>query len=258
MTRLSIRTAAVVALLGVVAVSGIATGSASASNTTGFTCRATGLGGVGFSDSHCVTAVGSGATFVHEALPENTSLPIAITNEGTPAATIKATVPKVGIPIAISCTTAAGKGIFNTQGAVPPKEMYSWGSAEIKFSGCTVEMPTGSGCTVTSGTVNTKPLLFTTYEQGMGVKFGPETGTTLAAVEISGCTGVASAFNGTWPLSGSVVLTPHGTTLASTHAESTAQGTLTFIGGNVAGLTSNITFKSTGGSGSGSGFGFTT
>lgn len=240
MKKHPIRTALVLALLGAVAGSGIATSTASASTTTGVTCKAVTTGAT-FSDSHCVTTSGGGSGFIHESLPQNTSTPITIAGAATTS--VKSTIASV--PVEIACSAAAGTGILNTQGPVGAQEMYSWGTAEITFSGCSLVSPTGFGCTVGSSTLKTNPLLFTTKEQGMGVKLAPETGTTIAEVKIDGCTGVASVFNGAWPLSGSVVLTPHGATLNSTHAETTAQGTLTFIGGNVAGLATSLTLKGT-------------
>jgi hypothetical protein len=252
MKRRGIRIAAVVALLAALAASAM-TASASATNTTGVTCRSTGFGGAGFSDSHCVNAVASGAAFVHESLPQNTSTPITITGGGAPAATFKATL--AGFTLAVSCNGASGTGILNTQGANPPREMYSWGTAEITFSLCGIEAPLSFTCTVTGGTVQTRPLLWTTEGKGMGVEFAPETGTTLAEATISGCSGLAAPLNGTWALSGTVVLTPHGATLTSTHAETTMQGTLTLGGSNPAGLTSNLTVK---GTITGAGIAFTT
>jgi hypothetical protein len=230
----------VVALLGVLTGSAV-TGSAAASNTTGVTCKAA-LGGAGFSDSHCVNAVGSGAAFVHESLSPNTSTPITITEGGAPAATFKSTVSP--FTVAISCNSASGTGILNTAVPIPPREMYSWGTAEITFGNCGIEAPLNFTCTVFEGTVKTSALVWTTEGQGMGVEFAPETGATLAKATISGCSGMAAPLNGTWPLEGTVVLTPHGATLTSTHAETTMQGTLTFVGGNPAGLTTNLTVKS--------------
>ena len=133
--------------------------------------------------------------------------------------------------------------------------MYSWGTAAITFSSCTVASPVGFGCVVSGGTMKTKPLLFTTKGEGMGVKFSPETGTTLGEVKIESCALPASVLNNTWSLSGSVVLTPHSATLTSTHAETTTQGTLTFVGGNVAGLATSLTLK---GKVSGAGIAWTT
>jgi hypothetical protein len=196
--------------------------------------------------------VSTGAAFVHESLSQNTSTPITITGGGTPAATVKATVGS--FTVAVSCNAASGTGILNTQGANPPREMFSWGTAQITFTLCGIEDPLNFTCTVTGGTVKTRSLVWTTEGKGMGVEFAPETGSTLAEVTISGCSGVAAPLNGTWPLEGTVVLTPHGATLTSTHAETTAQGTLTFFS-NPAGLTSNLTLKSTF---TGAGIAFTT
>jgi hypothetical protein len=242
--RLGIRTALAVVLLGIVAGSGVGIGSASA-DTTAVTCNPA-TGGGGFSDSHCVNKVTDGATFIHQGFPENTSSPITIVNAGM-AATIKSNIG--GLEISVACTTASGSGILNTQGGA---EMYSFGTAGITFSGCTVENTVG--CTVSGGTVTTKPLVFTTKGQGMGVKFAPETPSVLAEIVIDGCPAPITGLNGTWPLTGSVVLTPHGATLTSEHTETTIQGTLIWFGTHKAGLASSLTLKGP----SGAGVAFTT
>ncbi|HEX4307704.1 MAG TPA: hypothetical protein VHZ54_16830, partial [Solirubrobacterales bacterium] len=85
--------------------------------------------------------------------------------------------------------------------------------------------------------------------QGMGVKVEPESGAELAEITIDGCPMQAWIFNGTWPLKGSVVMTPHGATLTSEHLATTLQGTLTWFGTNKAGLTSSLTLKGPNGDG---------
>jgi hypothetical protein len=165
------------------------------------------------------------------------------------AATIKANVS--GLEVAVECTTAAGTGILNTVGAAP---MYSEGyEVKITFSGCTVESTTG--CTVSGGgTITTEPLVFTTKGQEMGVKLSLESGSVLANITIDNCPAPITGLNGTWPLKGSVVLTPHGATLASEHTPTTIQGTLMWFGTHKAGLTSNLTLKGP----TGAGLAFTT
>jgi hypothetical protein len=244
MRRPRIRTALLVAVLGILAGSGVAAGNASA-DTTAVTCEA-GLSIGGFSDSHCVNETVN-ANFVHKSFPANTSSPITIVNAGM-AATIKSNV--MGLEIPIACTTASGSGILNTVGGA---SMYSEGyEVKITFSGCTVEGI--SGCTVSGGTVTTKPLVFTTKGQGMGVKVAPESGSVLAEIVIDGCPGGLGILNGTWPLEGSVVMTPHGATLTSEHSATTIQGTLLWFGSHRAGLASSLTLKGP----TGAGLAFTT
>ena len=246
MIRLGLRTAAVVALLGVVA--GVAAGSASASNTTGVTCRQVSSGAT-FSDAHCRNAPTGAAGFIHESLTQGTSTPITI-------ASTSATTVKNGANVGISCTTAAGTGTLNTEGPSGP-EMYSSGTAEITLSGCSLVSPPGFGCKLGSSTLTLNPLIFTTKEQGMGVNFAPKSGTTITEAKISECTGAASIFNGARALEGHVVLRPHGATLESTHAGTTmSPPTLTFAG-TTAGLTSSLTMTSTAGAGAGSAIAFT-
>jgi hypothetical protein len=239
-----IRTALLIVALGVLVGSGVAAGSASA-DTTAVTCKA-GFSTPGFTDPHCV-GVGMFGSFFHESFPENTSSPITIVNAGM-AATIKANVS--GLEVSVECTTASGSGILNTVGGPP---MYSEGyEVKITFGGCTVESTTG--CTVSGGTVTTKPLVFTTKGQEMGVKVSPELGSVLAEITIDNCPAPITGLNGTWPLKGSVVLTPHGATLTSEHTPTTIQGTLLWFGTHKAGLTSNLTLKGP----SGAGLAFTT
>jgi hypothetical protein len=221
-------------VLGVLAGNGVATGSASA-DTTAVTCEA-GVVIEGFSDSHCVNEAVN-ASFFHRSFTPNSSSSVTIVNAGM-AATLKASVN--GAEIAVECTTASGTGILNTVGSAPMhSEVYE---AKITFGNCTVESTT---CTVHGGTVITKPLVFTTKGQEMGVKVEPESGMVLAEITIENCLGA----NGTWPLKGSVVLIPHGATLTSGHTETTIQGTLMWFGMHKAGLTSNLTLKGPNGDG---------
>jgi hypothetical protein len=243
MSRPRIRAALLVLVLGVLAGNGVAAGSASA-DTTAVTCEA-GLVVIGFSDSHCTVEAGPGS-FFHRSFPENTSSPITVVSiPGTTAATVKAHV--MGVEVSIVCTTASGTGILNTVGS--GATMYSEGyEVKITFGNCTVES-LAPGCVVHGGTVTTKPLVFTTKGQGMGVKVEPELGSVLAEITIENCPPQAANFNGTWPLKGSVVMTPHGATLTSGHTETTVQGTLTWFGANKAGLTSSLTLKGPNGDG---------
>jgi hypothetical protein len=241
MRRPRLRVALAALVLGVLAGNGVVAGSASA-DTTAVTCEA-GIVMGGFSDSHCVNEVPFGNYF-HKSFPERTNTAISVVNAGT-AATVKANV--MGVEVAIVCETASGSGILNTAGS--GSTMYSEAyEVKITFGNCSVESPV-TGCEVSGGTVTTKPLVFTTKGQGMGVKVAPESPSVLAEITIVNCPPQASVFNGTWPLKGSVVLTPHGATLTSGHTETTVQGTLTWFGPYKAGLTSNLTFKASNGSG---------
>lgn len=228
MNRLAIRTALVLALLGAFAGSGLGTGSASASDITGVTCSPVTTGAI-FADVDCSKSATGPSGFVHQTLPENTSIPITILDAEN-AATLKTIVS--GVEVMVNCASASGSGILSTAGE---PEMYSFGTAKITFHECTVEGM--NSCKVSGGTVTTEPLLFTTKGQGMGVKVEAENPPVLAEITITNCLGL----NGTWPLKGSVVLTPHNDILASTHAETTLQGTLLWFGSHKTGLTSSLT-----------------
>jgi hypothetical protein len=245
MNRSRNRTFVAIALLSIAAVSGTAAASASATGTTAYTCTAG--SGAGFSDAHCVKAVGSGATFVHVPITQATD--VEITNAGTANGTTESTPATfkaqiMGVELSVACTTVGGKGKMEngTSGA----EMIFSGTAVLVFSGCTVEqLP---DCTVSGGSVTTNSLTFTTAGQGMGAKVAPTTGTVLANVTIDGCN-----LNVTLPLTGSLVLTPNGATLNTTHNEITLQNTLKFAG-QKAGLSLSLTSIGP----SGAGLAFTT
>jgi hypothetical protein len=245
MNKLAIRTVLALSLfLLAAAISGVGVGSAAAGNTTGVLCAAVTTGAT-FSDSDCTTAQAGGEGFVHKSFPENTSTPVTVGS--TTSTTFKTTV--FSTTLTMICTSAGATNvILNTQGPGGGHEMYSWGTGVITFSGCTVTSPAGSNCKVNLGTIKTKPLLFTTLEQGMGVKFGPESGSLIAEVKIEGCTGSAVNLNRTYELTGSVVLTPNGAVLSSTHAGTTAQGTL-FLGTSTIGMTTSLTMMTSNGSG---------
>jgi hypothetical protein len=234
MLRLGIRIALLAAVVCVVAA-----GSASA-ETTAAVCKPV-AGGAGFSDSHCVTSVGAGATFAHETTPVNTQAQISVTNAGM-AATLRTNVS--GVEVSVACNTASGIGFLENRfpGTIEMNVHVIF--KKITFGGCTVEnIP---GCTVSGGTVETNVLIFSTLGLGMGIKVAPETGSELAWVTIDGCS--ATFLNGTWPVNGSVVLTPHGVTLTSEHNATTGQGTLSWLG-HKAGLTSSLKFVTSNGSG---------
>lgn len=249
MDRPGNRTLLSIALLIVAAVSGSAAANASAAGTTAYTCAAG--SGAGFSDAHCVNAVGSGAAFVHAPITQTTN--ITITNAGTAngttestSATFKANIQGVEIPFV--CTTVSGKG--SIENVSIGSEMVAFGHAEITFSGCTPEL--GTGCTVSGGAVTTEPLTFTTAGQEMGVKFAPTgPGTTLVTFTVDGCD--QPGLNRTYPITGSLVATPNGATLNTTHSGVTVQGTLKMLGFK-AGLSSSLTLKGP----SGAGISFTT
>jgi hypothetical protein len=242
MTGPGIRTKFVLAVLVVAALSGLATGSASASSTTAFTCAPVGAGG-GFLDSHCTEKVTDGAHFIHSGFTSST----AITVSNAAPATFKANV--AGVEISFVCTTVTGTGTIENFPGSLTIEMSAKGTAELTFSGCSFEQI--PGCTISGGSFTTKPLSFGTGGLGMAVNVFPTTPALLAEVVVDGCS--SPALNRTWLIEGSVLFAPHGTTLNSTHAEVTAQHTLT-LDGFKAGLSSSFIVEGP----SGSGIAFTT
>ena len=79
----------------------------------------------------------------------------------------------------------------------------------------------------------------------MGVKIAPTPpATTLVTFTIDGCD--MPGLNMTLPITGSLVATPNGATLNTTHTEITIQGTLK-IGSSKVGLSSSLTLKTAAG-----------
>lgn len=220
------------AVLGVSVLCGLifstfAAANASAVGTTAYTC-ASGTG-AGFTDGHCLTAVGSGANFKHVEITEETNI------SGTNANTISGTTagsPEiffgtvVAVPTQVNCTTASTTGTMKnvTSGA----EMVLLFTLNTNFSGCGVEKPAGKGCKVKEGKITTKSLSATTKEQGNFLKFSPTEGTELASITIEGCS--VAGLNNTFPLTGSFKVAPSGATLPSSHEEVTTQNTLKLAG----------------------------
>jgi hypothetical protein len=191
--------------------SAVAAQGAAAAGTTGFTCAAT-EGGVGFSDAHCLTAVGSAAKFKHVEIAAGTVTNATITNEKTAAATSASTPAKLvtkksGVTVEIECTVVTGAGTGQNV-AGPPMKVE--GTLTTEYKTCKVLKP--ANCTVTEPIVvaNAKAATFHTGAGATekGVKFSPAAA-IFTEIKLAGAT---CPLVGTFPVEGSAIGRPNGAT----------------------------------------------
>ncbi len=242
------RTTVGVCLFCVLALSAVLAGSASAATkgTTLFTCK-TGVGGAGFSKSHCkdVDAVPIGAAFEHVAVAENTTTEITGTTEdtgGNPTPTKLESIV-AGVSVAIESPSSHIVEGWVTNAKDPSTGEHYWhGEAVVKDTNVIVIKPSGKGCKVKGGEITSKRLKLTTKGQGMEVKVEPAEGTLWSSFEMEGCS--IAALNGLYELKGSAKASPDGATLNFGHAAITTQSTLT-LRGQKAGIEAGITVKGT-------------
>lgn len=207
-------------------------------SVTAYTCAATESGAV-FTDAHCLTS-GSGKGFKRLSIAETTLL--SGTNSSTVGETAAAAPMKLkgllgSTETEVECTTVIASG--TVENGANGGENVVLAAGAIEFSGCAVTKPAGKGCSVKGERFTTKSLTLATKEQFGAVSASPTTGTELGAVTIEGC---SVGINGTKVMTGSVKLNPSGSTLTSTHAETTTQNTLK-LDGVKAGLEGSITLK---------------
>ncbi|HEV7562552.1 MAG TPA: hypothetical protein VGO24_03540 [Solirubrobacterales bacterium] len=225
-------------LLCALAFSALAAQNANAATkgTTLFTCKKTGPGG-GFTQAHCKASDAGSGEYSHVAIAENTTTEITGTTEDTEG---KPTVSKLGsVQAGVQEELQSKLGhilpevggvkswVTNTKDATTG-EHYFAGEAWVQYTEVTVTKPAGKGCVVKTGQVTTNKLKFTTKGQGDFVKFEPAAGEVFTEFEIEGCS--IAALNGLYALKGSIKAERDGATLILTHANTTAQGTLTLRG----------------------------
>jgi|ERR1043166_3016494 hypothetical protein len=116
-------------------------------NTTAFTCAPG--SGAGFSDAHCDKAVGSGASFVHTAIANNTQTKIGGNNEKVTNSTKDHETAVLGGKIGltateITCTkyTIDEKNSYIENSEPKAKDHKVKGTVRAEFSECTVHKPT--------------------------------------------------------------------------------------------------------------------
>lgn len=217
--------------------------------TTAVTCRkGTGIGAT-FRFEHCTPGEGTGE-FGHFAIANGTKTEITAGNAKTNLGTNGSTpsffhLSLLGIELELKAETVVAVGFMENgeQSVINEKEpvMLAHGTGTITFEGVTVVKPEFGVCAVEGAKVVTKELTGTTFGQGMGLKIQPREGSTLAVFKITGASCPAGVL-GDYVVSGSLVVTPEGSTLTATRAGSTAQGTLK-TRNKVAGLDSKLTIS---------------
>lgn len=194
--------------------------------TTMFTCKKA-AGGAGFSKEHCKSAdtVGSGASFQHLAVAQDTQTEVRVTNEGTEGiktpATLRTTIS--GIEIELQATSTLGQGVSTNKLDPSTGDHFIHGTGSTTYEGVTVIKP--AGCAVESASIVTKELTGTSLGQGMAGKLQPAAGTTAAEFNIIGGS-CPEAIKGTYKVTGSITCSGDGSTVICTHAATTEQGTL--------------------------------
>jgi hypothetical protein len=196
-----------------------------------------------FSDAHCATK--SAGEYGHTLISEENTKWTA-TSEKTASGTTAAETAKLkgqlsGIATEVQCTSSHGTGTLTNS------VTSASGSGTIKYTGCTVTVPSGKGCKVEGGAITTETLSATTAGQTTGtLKLSPKSpATRFALVSIEGCTEGLPA-DGFYPITGSAVAELSGATIKLTHANTTTQNTLKF-GGVKAGIEGSLTLSKEGG-----------
>lgn len=191
--------------------------------------------GTGFSDSRCQTA-GSGP-FGHVGIPVGTATSIA-----TSGSLFKLKSVQSGVTLELQATGMTGTGTMENQSS------NAIGAGSLTFTGVTVTAPAGHGCVVKGGQVTTTEIAGSTKGLTNEVLFSPNLlfSTMLASIVIESCN--LTVLNHAYALQGSVKGQTSGTTITFTHANTTAQGTLT-LQGQKAGLEGAATVAGQNGSG---------
>lgn len=245
-------------MLCALAFSALAAQSASAATegTTVFTCKKPAGGdpvvGTPFNAAHCKDAdTDVNGLWRHVEVAENTTTTVTgttINTEGksTPSfleSVQSGVIEQLESKLAHIVPEREGLKSWVTNKKDPTTgEHYIEGEVWLVFTEVSVTKPAGKSCKVKGGEVLSKRLKFTSKGQGMTIEFEPKEGTLFAEFEIEGCS--LAALNGKYEVKGKVKATPDGTTLATTHAGITEQGTLT-VRGQKAGFESTATIEAT-------------
>lgn len=216
--------------------------AASALGTTAFTCKEGASSATKFSDAHCTKASAEGK-FGHAEVAVGTETAFTATNGQTASETTAATPLVIRsvtekLEIEVECTGVTASGSLT--GGEFSGEMYVSGTSTFAITACTVLKPTAISCVVTGGKLEPKALSQTTLGQGEKIRFGPASGTAILTFKLEKCT--TGSLNKEYTLEGSWKASRSGTTLTSTHAGTTTDGTLT-LNKEKAGLASAITLR---------------
>lgn len=230
------------------AISAVAAQGAFAAGQTAFTCGA-GLGEKDFKDAHCKEHVTAGTgSFGHQAIPVGTVTKITGSNilTGTERATTKLKSVQAGVELELQSSELEGSGTM--ENVEEGGEMFARGEGTILYKKVVVTEPEGQGCVVKTGEVKTNSLKASTKGLTNELKFTPAAGETAAFAEftIEGCS--IKALNHLYTAKGSVKGQTVGATTNFTHANTTAQKTLT-LSGQLAGIEGTLTIKGENGNG---------
>lgn len=228
----------------VLALAAIAAPGASAAGTTEYTCKKVIKVSEqsGFKASHCKPedAVLFNAEYKHFAIPNGTvtetvSYDLNTAEEHT-GAKLKATVAGSAIELVAASVSGSGTSSNSESGG----EMIASGEGKITYSGVTEKL---LACKVVGlpggeGVVETKQLAASTKGVGDKIKFTPKEGTIFAEFKLEGC-----AVANTYKVVGSVLATPDGCTINTTHNTVTEEKTLRLqsAAGPLAGIEGTLT-----------------
>jgi hypothetical protein len=148
-----------------------------------------------------------------------------------------------GIAYEITCTGIENGTIATKASNVEEAtKMRVTGTGSVKFTGCSTKGEWATlGCTVPAS-IETVELTWITIDEAaevMKVEYKPTSGTTLAGIAMSNCTGAASILNGTQNVKGHADATRDSPTMGTIN---TGAGELTF-GGAEAHLTATTHWK---------------
>src|SRR5262249_47920345 len=119
----------------------------------------------------------------------------------------------------------------------------------VDYTEVSVIAPAGKGCKVKNNTIITNKLRFTTKglkTEKDEIHIEPASGSVFAEFQVEGCTGseALESLNHVYKVEGSLNAEILGTTLKTTHVNTTAPGTLK-VAGQKAGLEGEVTIKAT-------------
>jgi hypothetical protein len=200
-----------------------------------------------FSDNHCTTAATGNGGFKHVTFTGST----AITGSG---GVTKLKSVSSGVELELQSTEVTGSGTMENKEEAGV--MFAHGTGKLRYFNVTVTKPAGLGCEVKSddatpvvGQVVTKELTATTKNLTNELSFVPVAvapNNIFASFTVFNCS--TTPLNHLYSAKGSVKGQTSGATTKFTHANTTAQGTLT-LQGQLAGIEGELTIKGANGNG---------
>jgi hypothetical protein len=180
------------ALIASLALSGLATGSASATTQRWYSCSNVGAEKGVYTDSACQT-VGKGS-YDWNAL---TSTPTGFGLKGTTPYTITGVI--AGLNEIVTCSNAQASGSLANPAGEKAGTLSTTGETSLSLTGCSIALKSnGKTCSIESGAIPFKALSGEATELGgsPAVKVQPAEGTTLATFKVEpGECGIKTVFN---------------------------------------------------------------